>query len=90
LKAAIAGFLNRHMKPVTPLEPGHVIATNGVSSAIEHVVWSFADAGEGILLGRPYYGAFIPDISLRLGDLTPVRQNSDIDKVMMIITIERW
>ncbi|CDM31922.1 1-aminocyclopropane-1-carboxylate synthase [Penicillium roqueforti FM164] len=65
LKAAIAAFLDRHLKPVKPLEPSHVIATNGVSSAVEHVAWSFADPGEGILLGRPYYGMFIPDISLR-------------------------
>ncbi|KAJ5372584.1 hypothetical protein N7517_004590 [Penicillium concentricum] len=67
LKAAIAGFLNYNLKPVTPLEPSHIMATNGVSSAVEHVVWSFADPGEGILLGRPYYGMFIPDISLRSG-----------------------
>ncbi|KAJ5210753.1 Pyridoxal phosphate-dependent transferase major region subdomain 2 [Penicillium cf. griseofulvum] len=67
LKVAIAGFLNHNLKPVTPLQPSHIIATNGVSSAIEHVVWSFADQGEGILLGRPYYGTFIPDISLRSG-----------------------
>ncbi|KAJ5555114.1 hypothetical protein N7535_007558 [Penicillium sp. DV-2018c] len=79
LKAAIAGFLNRHMKPVTPLEPGHIIATNGVSSAIEHVVWSFADAGEGVLLGRPYYGAFIPDISLRLGGSVVPVSFDDLD-----------
>ncbi|KAJ5455064.1 hypothetical protein N7475_010185 [Penicillium sp. IBT 31633x] len=67
LKAAIATFLNHHLKPVTPLEASHVTATNGVSSAVEHVVWSFADPGEGVLLGRPYYGMFIPDISLRSG-----------------------
>ncbi|KAJ5124227.1 uncharacterized protein N7515_008052 [Penicillium bovifimosum] len=79
LKAAISGFLNRHMKPVTPLEPGHVTATNGVSPAIEHVVWSFADAGEGILLGRPYYGAFIPDISLRLGGSVVPVSFGDLD-----------
>ncbi|KAJ5857155.1 hypothetical protein N7455_008049 [Penicillium solitum] len=65
LKAAIAAFLNHNLKPVTPLESSHVMATNGVSSAVEHVVWTFADPGEGILLGRPYYGMFIPDISLR-------------------------
>ncbi|CAG8001650.1 unnamed protein product [Penicillium nalgiovense] len=67
LKAAIAAFLNHNLKPVTRLEPSHITATNGVSSAVEHVVWSFADPGEGILLGRPYYGMFIPDMSLRTG-----------------------
>lgn len=67
LKRAVASFLNHHLKPVTPLEPSHLMTTNGVSPAIEHVAWAFADPGEGILLGRPYYGMFIPDISLRSG-----------------------
>ncbi|KAJ5472956.1 hypothetical protein N7530_006957 [Penicillium desertorum] len=67
LKAAVAAFLNHNLKPVIPLEPSHIMATNGVSSAVEHVAWSFADPGEGILLGRPYYGMFIPDMSLRTG-----------------------
>ncbi|KAJ5864717.1 uncharacterized protein N7529_006633 [Penicillium soppii] len=67
LKKAIASFLNNHLKPFTPLDPSHLMITNGVSPAVEHVAWAFADPGEGILLGRPYYGMFIPDISLRSG-----------------------
>lgn len=67
MRNAIASFLNRHLKPATPLEASHLMTTNGVSPAIEHVAWAFADPGEGILLGRPYYGMFIPDISLRSG-----------------------
>lgn len=65
LRRAIAGFLNKHFRPVHPVDSNHLAVTNGVSSAIEHVSWSFADPGEGILLGRPYYGTFIPDMSLR-------------------------
>ncbi|KZF22346.1 1-aminocyclopropane-1-carboxylate synthase [Xylona heveae TC161] len=67
LKRAIAKFLNRHLNPVIPLEPSHLLVTNGVSSAIEHVSWAFTDPGEGVLLGKPFYGTFIPDISLRPG-----------------------
>ncbi|GFF34373.1 probable inactive 1-aminocyclopropane-1-carboxylate synthase-like protein 2 [Aspergillus udagawae] len=67
LKAAMARFLNRHLHPATPLEPQHLILTNGVSAAVEHLSWALADKGEGILLGRPYYGTFISDISLRFG-----------------------
>ncbi|CAG7918391.1 unnamed protein product [Penicillium olsonii] len=74
LKKSIASFLNHHLKPVTPIEPSHLMTTNGVSPAIEHVAWAFADPGEGILLGRPYYGMFIPDISLRSGSpVVPVK-----------------
>lgn len=60
-------FLGKHLKPFVPLSPEQLIVTNGVSSAIEHVSWAFADPGEGMLLGRPYYGTFIPDISIRPG-----------------------
>ncbi|KAJ6114603.1 hypothetical protein N7486_000381 [Penicillium sp. IBT 16267x] len=67
LKAAISNFLNKHMNPVIPLDPSHVVVTNGVSSAVEHVSWAFADPGEGFLLGRPYYGTFVPDINQRPG-----------------------
>ena len=65
LRRAIAGFLNKHFQPAHPVVSDHLAVTNGVSSAIEHVSWAFADPGEGILLGRPYYGTFIPDMSLR-------------------------
>ncbi|CAI7632653.1 unnamed protein product, partial [Penicillium viridicatum] len=65
LKRAMCGFLNRHLHPVAQLDPEHLMVTNGVSPAIEHVSWAFADPGEGILLGRPYYGIFVTDISMR-------------------------
>ena len=67
LRNAVSGFLNRHLKPVLPLQPSHLIITNGVSHSIEHCSWALADEGDGFLLGQPYYGAFIPDISLRPG-----------------------
>ncbi|KAJ5197916.1 uncharacterized protein N7498_007033 [Penicillium cinerascens] len=65
LRSAVSQFLNRHLHPVKPLEADQLVITNGVSSAIGHVSWAFADPGEGILLGRPYYGTFIPDLSQR-------------------------
>ncbi|CAN6656833.1 hypothetical protein TRVA0_029S00936 [Trichomonascus vanleenenianus] len=78
LREAIAHFLNRQLHPVTPLDASHLVVTNGLSPAIEHVSWAFADAGEGILLGRPYYGTFIADISTRPGSaVVPV----DFDNV---------
>ncbi|KAJ6111757.1 hypothetical protein N7523_007818 [Penicillium sp. IBT 18751x] len=65
LRSSMCQFLNHHLHPFTPLEPEQLVVTNGVSSAIEHVSWAFADPGEGILLGRPYYGTFIMDLSQR-------------------------
>ncbi|KAK3690656.1 hypothetical protein LTR37_019058 [Vermiconidia calcicola] len=65
LKAAMARFLTKQLDPVSPIEPSHITVTNGCSSAIEHLSWAFANPGDGILLGQPYYGTFILDISQR-------------------------
>ncbi|PYH47051.1 putative aminotransferase [Aspergillus saccharolyticus JOP 1030-1] len=67
LRRAMAGFLNRNFHPAVPVQDDQLIVTNGVSPAIEHISWTFTDPGEGILLGRPFYGTFVPDLSLRFG-----------------------
>lgn len=67
LRKAMSRFLNRHLKPREDIQPSQLIVTNGVSHSIEHLSWALADAGDGFLLGQPYYGSFIPDISLRPG-----------------------
>lgn len=65
LKNALCHFLNRNLHPVRPIEPAHLAVTNGVTSAIEQITFALTDPGDGVLLGRPYYGAFVPDIVLR-------------------------
>lgn len=81
VRKAVARFLNRHLNPVRDVQPSHVLMTNGCSSAIEQLTWAFTEPGEGVLLGRPYYGAFIDDMSVRpeaevvpvdFGDIDPV------------------
>lgn len=57
LRAALARFLNRHLNPHQPLDASQFIVTNGVSIALEHCSWAFANPGDAFLLGRPYYGA---------------------------------
>ncbi|KAL0571360.1 hypothetical protein V5O48_010598 [Marasmius crinis-equi] len=64
---AFAGLLNKWFRPIKRVGKEHVVVTNGVSSAIEHLAWALANPGEGIMLGRPYYRNFLPDISLRFG-----------------------
>ncbi|KAL0571666.1 hypothetical protein V5O48_010293 [Marasmius crinis-equi] len=64
---AFAGLLNNWFKPSRPVVKEHIMVTNGVTSAIEHLAWALANPGESILLGRPYYRNFLPDISLRFG-----------------------
>ncbi|TQS33023.1 hypothetical protein Golomagni_06647 [Golovinomyces magnicellulatus] len=63
----MAKFLTRHLLPVQPITPSHIILMNGCTTAIEHTARCFTDAGEYMLLGRPYYTAFLDDATLRTG-----------------------
>lgn len=65
LRAAMARFLTKHLKPLQAIKSEHIVVTNGCTSALEHVAFALANPGEGFLLGQPYYGAFINDLSLR-------------------------
>ncbi|KAL7931350.1 PLP-dependent transferase [Trichoderma chlorosporum] len=65
IKRAMSRFLNKHLKPITPIVPAHISVTNGCSSVIEHLAWAFANPGEAFLLGQPYYGTFIEDLTAR-------------------------
>lgn len=67
LRTALSSFFNSYFNPVAPVQPAQLMATNGCSAAIEHCAWALANPGEGILLGRPYYRAFVPDMGLRAG-----------------------
>lgn len=67
IRAALAKFLNDQFHPVKKVHPDQLMVTNGVSTAIEHCAWALASPGEGVLLGRPYYRAFLPDVSFRTG-----------------------
>ncbi|ETN37243.1 uncharacterized protein HMPREF1541_08233 [Cyphellophora europaea CBS 101466] len=81
LRAALARFLGVHFKPRIPLESKHIIVTNGVTSAIEHMSWACTNPGDAFIIGQPYYGAFPGDICLRpevelvtvkFGDIDPM------------------
>ena len=65
INKVLSRFLNKHLKPLKPIESSHVTVTNGCSPALEHLSWAFGNPGDGFLLGQPWYGSFIPDISLR-------------------------
>ncbi|KAF2156497.1 PLP-dependent transferase [Myriangium duriaei CBS 260.36] len=65
LRNAICGFLTRQLKPVRPIDPAHIVVTNGCSSAIEHLAWALGNPGDIFLVGMPFYGTFLPDLTLR-------------------------
>lgn len=73
LRKVAARFLTRHFKPVTPIEPSHIHISNGLAPAIQNIAWATANPGDALLLGRPYYVAFKPDVSRRTGvEVLPV------------------
>jgi aspartate/methionine/tyrosine aminotransferase len=67
VKKAIAQFLNDNFQLVANITSSHITVTNGCSSALEHISWAIANPGDGFLLGRPFYGTFVPDLSFRTG-----------------------
>ncbi|KAL7893487.1 pyridoxal phosphate-dependent transferase [Trichoderma sp. SZMC 28014] len=67
LRESLSRFLNKHFRPVIPIVPAQISITNGCSAAVEHLAWAFANPGEGYLLGQPYYGTFIEDLTARTG-----------------------
>lgn len=79
LRKSVSHFLNRHFNPFRPVEPSHILMTNGCSSAIEHLSWTFLNPGEAVLLGKPYYSTFIADISLRPEAVVVPVEMGDVD-----------
>ncbi|KAJ9650154.1 hypothetical protein H2198_010531 [Neophaeococcomyces mojaviensis] len=67
LRQAMAGFLNKKLRPVIQMQPSHICVTNGVTTGIEHLSSILGDQGDVFLLGQPHYGSFLHDICLRTG-----------------------
>uniref|UniRef100_A0A8H7N2C6 Aminotransferase class I/classII large domain-containing protein n=1 Tax=Bionectria ochroleuca TaxID=29856 RepID=A0A8H7N2C6_BIOOC len=66
LKLALAQFINKHLNPHKKIDLDHITITNGCSSAIEHIAWAVGDHGDGFLITRPFFRAFIPTFGLRV------------------------
>ncbi|KAF4976320.1 hypothetical protein FDECE_18486, partial [Fusarium decemcellulare] len=65
LRKAIAKFITTQFKPAEPVLTPHVVVTAGVTLALESCAFSLCDAGDGVLLARPYYGSFPEDLAAR-------------------------
>ena len=63
-RAAVAGFLERHVAGV-PLDPERLAITAGAASVIEQTAWLAADAGDVAVLPGPAYMAYTPDLRNR-------------------------
>jgi 1-aminocyclopropane-1-carboxylate synthase len=47
------------------VQPDHILVSSGVTAIIDMVAWTLADAGDGIMFGRPLYNAFPNDVWAR-------------------------
>ncbi|TVY89872.1 putative aminotransferase [Lachnellula willkommii] len=65
LRKAMAAHINKHFSPFNPITAENVTFTAGVTGLNEMITLSLVDEGEGILLGRPIYGAFRGDMTTR-------------------------
>lgn len=83
VKAAIAHFLTRQLAPVEPIQPAHVTHTNGCSSAVELLAWALGNPGDAFVLGRPYYGTFVADVTARFGTQLALVSFDDVDPLSM-------
>ena len=67
LRTAISRFVNKHFKPLSPIDPEHINVSNGVTTSIEGCAFALGNRGDGFLLGQPYYGSFPYDLGDRAG-----------------------
>lgn len=69
LRGALAEHLNETLKPIDELKikPDEVVVAAGVTALLDLVAWGLTDEGDGILLARPAYSGFEPDLWTRSG-----------------------
>ena len=62
LRRAIAAFVNHHFDPHVPVEEKQICVSNGVGSSVDNLAFCMGEPGDGILVGRPLYVGFFPDL----------------------------
>lgn len=65
LRTAIAGFVTKVFKPSMSIGEQNVSVCNGAGSAVDNLSFCVGEPGDGILVGRPLYVGFSPDIEAR-------------------------
>lgn len=57
--------MNKKLEPVNEITERDVLVANGVTAICEMLAFSLAEAGDGILLGRPIYQGFAGEFGTR-------------------------
>ena len=53
--------------PHRAIQQEHVVATAGLTDSLEQMAYVLGDAGDGFLIGRPYYTSLPTDFGSRAG-----------------------
>lgn len=62
LLTELVQFVNREFHPFEPTENSHICVCNGAGNAVSQFAFCVGEPGDGILVGRPLYVGFFPDI----------------------------
>ena len=62
LKHAVTKIMNREFRPLQEIKSEHVCICNGAGSAVNNLCFCVGEPGDGVLIGRPLYTGFFPDI----------------------------
>ena len=65
LRNAIAEFITEVFRPSMNIGEEHLAVCNGAGSAVDNLAFCVGEPGEGILVGRPLYVGFFPDLEAR-------------------------
>ncbi|EXJ70467.1 uncharacterized protein A1O5_06536 [Cladophialophora psammophila CBS 110553] len=65
LRRALASFVRDVFRPSMPIDEKNVCICLGAGNAVDNLSFCLADPGQGILVGRPLYVGFFPDIEAR-------------------------
>lgn len=63
LKRALAKYINIHFTPRQKIDESAICVTNGVGSAVDNLGFCIGEPGDGILIGKPLYAGFVPDLA---------------------------
>ena len=71
LKGLVNLYNGKPFNSIVPVKPEHIYIQAGASAILDQIHWTLGDEGDGVLLGKPFYGGFINDMTGR-SKLTPV------------------
>ncbi|THX62499.1 PLP-dependent transferase [Aureobasidium pullulans] len=65
LRIAMANHMNKYFHPVSTVQPEDLVFANGITSLCELFGYAMGEEGDGILISRPCYQAFIADFGAK-------------------------